>query len=90
MPAIRRGRSGAYVLSAVRQNAFVPLLYRAFDFSKFTEEQQSAIRQFQIAAVNNLNPVAYFGSHNFDCNFIIDGGSQKKIQCRTNLASAWS
>ena len=49
------------ILSAVRQNALVPLLYRAFDFSKFTEEQQSAIRQFQITAVNDLNSVAYFG-----------------------------
>jgi hypothetical protein len=46
---------------AVRRHAFDPIFARAFDFSKFTEEQQQVYQQFRIVAAHDWNVVLYFG-----------------------------
>jgi len=49
------------ILAAARRYAFDPVFARAFDFSKFTEAQQQAYRQFRITVASDWNAVFYFG-----------------------------
>lgn len=49
------------ILAAARRYAFDPVFARAFDFSKFTDEQQQVYRQFRINAAHDWNVVLYFG-----------------------------
>ena len=49
------------ILAAARRYAFDPVFSRAFDFSKFTDAQQQAYRQFRVTAAQDWNAVLYFG-----------------------------
>jgi hypothetical protein len=49
------------ILAAAHRYAFDPVFARAFDMSKFTDEQHQAYRQFRIAAASDLGLVFYCG-----------------------------
>jgi hypothetical protein len=49
------------ILTALRRSAFEPVFARAFDYSKFTEEQQQVFKQFRINAAHDWNVVLILG-----------------------------
>jgi hypothetical protein len=49
------------VLAAAQRYAFDPVFARAFDMSKFTDEQHQAYRQFRVAATSAWDIVFYCG-----------------------------
>ena len=49
------------VLASFHRYAFEPKFLRAFDFSKFTDEQRQVYRQFRVAAGADWNIVFCFG-----------------------------
>ena len=49
------------VLASFHRYAFEPHFLRAFDFSKFTEEQRQVYQQFRAIAGSDWNAVLIFG-----------------------------
>jgi len=49
------------VLASLHRYAFGPHFSRAFDFSKFTEEQRQVYQQFRAVARSDWNAVLVFG-----------------------------
>ena len=49
------------ILASFHRYAFEPKFLRAFDFSKFTEEQRQVYQQFRVAAGADWDIVLYFG-----------------------------
>jgi len=52
-------------LSAVQRHAFHPVFSKAFDISKFTEEQASAYHQFGVFASHDWDTMFVFGISTF-------------------------
>jgi hypothetical protein len=49
------------ILAAAQRGAFDPVFAKAFDFSKFTDEQYQAYQQFRVAATSAWDIVFYCG-----------------------------
>jgi hypothetical protein len=48
-------------VTAARRTAFHALFSKAFDVSKFTDEQQQVYKQFRVAVAQDMNIVLCFG-----------------------------